>query len=227
METLEKLKLHSKLHSIVVDNTAVGERIRQIRESLPGKPNQEEFYEILYDVPGHKDKVSEWERAVKKKGPGLQDIARIAAVGDVSIEWLLTGKGKGISPTVSDSSPTLRDYCELLFVDMPRRFGVKWEIPAHGVDKYGVPVFSLEDGAYISFSLPLPCTMETGYGWGRWRVDGGPFLPVDGCALLECAEHMQAVQSLPADTRRMVEKDLLSKVPAVPVPPLDDDSKPL
>lgn len=154
----------------------------------------------------------------------LQDIARIAAVGHVSIEWLLTGKGKGISPTVGDSAPTLRDYCELLFVDMPRRLGLKWEIPPHGVASDGAPTFSLEDGTCISFSLPLPYTLETGRGWGRFRINR---FPVDGCALLECAEHMQAVQSLPADTRRMVEKDLLSKVPDDPIAPLDDDSKPL
>ncbi len=217
METVEKLKLHS----IVVDKKAVGERIRQVRESLPGKPIQAKFYEILYDI-SDKDTVSEWERGIKD--PKLQDIARIAAVGDVSIEWLLTGKGKGISPTVGDSAPTLRDYCELLFVDMPRRLGLKWEIPPHGVASDGAPTFSLEDGTCISFSLPLPYTLETGRGWGRFRINR---FPVDGCALLECAEHMQAVQSLPADTRRMVEKDLLSKVPDDPIAPLDDDSKPL
>ncbi len=217
METVEKLKLHS----IVVDKKAVGERIRQVRKSLPGKPIQAKFYEILYDIP-NKDKVSEWENG--DTDPKLQDIARIAAVGDVSIEWLLTGKGKGISPTVGDSAPTLRDYCELLFVDMPRRLGLKWEIPPHGVASDGAPTFSLEDGTCISFSLPLPYTLETGRGWGRFRINR---FPVDGCALLECAEHMQAVQSLPADTRRMVEKDLLSKVPDDPVGPLDDDSKPL
>ena len=116
METVERLKLHS----IVVDKKAVGERIRQVRASLPGKPIQEKFHEILYDI-SDKDTVSEWERGIKE--PKLQDIARIAAVGHVSIEWLLTGKGKGISPTVGDSTPTLRDYCELLFVDMPRRLG--------------------------------------------------------------------------------------------------------
>lgn len=217
METVERLKLHS----IVVDKKAVGERIRQVRVSLPGKPIQEKFHEILYDI-SDKDTVSEWERGIKE--PKLQDIARIAAVGDVSIEWLLTGKGKGISPTVGDSAPTLRDYCELLFVDMPRRLGLKWEIPPHGVASDGAPTFSLEDGTCISFSLPLPYTLETGRGWGRFRINR---FPVDGCALLECAEHMQAVQSLPADTRRMVEKDLLSKVPDDPVGPLDDDSKPL
>ena len=217
METVEKLKLHS----IVVDKKAVGERIRQVRESLPGKPIQAKFYEILYDIPD-KDKVSNWENG--NRDPKLQDIARIAAVGDVSIEWLLTGKGKGISPTVGDSAPTLRDYCELLFVDMPRRLGLKWEIPPHGVASDGAPTFSLEDGTCISFSLPLPYTLETGRGWGRFRINR---FPVDGCALLECAEHMQAVQSLPADTRRMVEKDLLSKVPDDPIAPLDDDSKPL
>lgn len=217
METVEKLKLHS----IVVDNKAVGERIRQVRKSLPGKPIQAKFYEILYDVPD-KDKVSEWENGYTELK--LQDIARIAAVGHVSIEWLLTGKGKGISPTVGDSAPTLRDYCELLFVDMPRRLGLKWEIPPHGVASDGAPTFSLEDGTCISFSLPLPYTLETGRGWGRFRINR---FPVDGCALLECAEHMQAVQSLPADTRRMVEKDLLSKVPDDPIAPLDDDSKPL
>lgn len=217
METVEKLKLHS----IVVDKKAVGERIRQVRKSLPGKPIQAKFYEILYDIP-NKDKVSEWENG--DTDPKLQDIARIAAVGDVSIEWLLTGKGKGISPTVGDSAPTLRDYCELLFVDMPRRLGLKWEIPPHGVASDGAPTFSLEDGTCISFSLPLPYTLETGRGWGRFRINR---FPVDGCALLECAEHMQAVQSLPADTRRMVEKDLLSKVPDDPIAPLDDDSKPL
>lgn len=218
METVEKLKLHS----IVVDNKAVGKRIRQIRKSLPGKTNQGTFYEILYDIPGKDDMVSDWENGYTE--PKLQDIARIAAVGDVSIEWLLTGKGKGISPTVGDSAPTLRDYCELLFVDMPRRLGLKWEIPPHGVASDGAPTFSLEDGTCISFSLPLPYTLETGRGWGRFRINR---FPVDGCALLECAEHMQAVQSLPADTRRMVEKDLLSKVPDDPVGPLDDDSKPL
>lgn len=225
METVERLKLHS----IVVDNKAVGERIKQVRESLPGKPNQAEFYEILNDTEDTGKLANKWENGSLKNGPDLQNLARIAAVGDVSIEWLLTGKGKGISPTVGDSSPTLRDYCELLFVDMPRRFGVKWEIPAHGVDDYGTPVFFLKDGApCISFSLPLPCTdvyeNYDGIGCRVWRIN---LFPVDGCALLECAEHMQAVQSLPADTRRMVEKDLISKVPADPVPPLDDDSKPL
>lgn len=218
METVEKLKLHS----IVVDSKAVGKRILQIRKSLPGKTNQGKFYEILCDVPGKDDLVSKWENGYQD--PSLQDIARIAAVGHVSIEWLLTGKGKGISPTVGDSAPTLRDYCELLFVDMPRRLGLKWEIPPHGVASDGAPTFSLEDGTCISFSLPLPYTLETGRGWGRFRINR---FPVDGCALLECAEHMQAVQSLPADTRRMVEKDLLSKVPDDPIAPLDDDSKPL
>lgn len=218
METVERLKLHS----IVIDKKAVGKRIRQIRERLPGKPIQEKFYEILCDIPDTSKTVSKWERGIQE--PSLQDIARIAAVGDVSIEWLLTGKGKGISPTVGDSAPTLRDYCELLFVDMPRRLGLKWEIPPHGVASDGAPTFSLEDGTCISFSLPLPYTLETGRGWGRFRINR---FPVDGCALLECAEHMQAVQSLPADTRRMVEKDLLSKVPDDPMGPLDDDSKPL
>lgn len=216
METVEKLKLHS----IVVDNKAVGERIRQVRKSLPGKPIQAKFYEILYDVPD-KDKVSEWENGNTELK--LQDIARIAAVGDVSIEWLLTGKGKGISPTVGDSTPTLRDYCELLFVDMPRRLGLKWEIPSHFFASDGVPNFYLKNGApCISFSLPLPCTLD--WERGIYRINK---FPVDGCALLECAEHMQAVQSLPADTRRMVEKDLLSKVPAVSLGPLDDDYRPV
>lgn len=220
METLEKLKLHG----IVVDIKAVGERIKQVRESLPGKPNQAEFYEILNDTEDTGKLANKWENGSLKNGPDLQNLARIAAVGDVSIEWLLTGKGKGISPTVGDSAPTLRDYCELLFVDMPRRLGLKWEIPPHGVASDGAPTFSLEDGTCISFSLPLPYTLETGRGWGRFRINR---FPVDGCALLECAEHMQAVQSLPADTRRMVEKDLLSKVPDDPIAPLDDDSKPL
>lgn len=221
METVEKLKLHS----IVVDKKAVGKRIRQVRESLPGKPIQAKFYEILYDI-SDKDTVSEWERGIKD--PKLQDIARIAAVGDVSIEWLLTGKGKGISPTVGDSAPTLRDYCELLFVDMPRRFGVTWESPKHHHNSDGIPAFNLENvRPCILFSLPLPCSQ----GYDTWGVqtntlDDGPAL-VKNFFLLECAEHMQAVQSLPADTRRMVEKDLLSKVPDDPIAPLDDDSKPL
>lgn len=221
METVERLKIHS----IVVDNKAVGERIKQIRERLPGKPSQDEFYEILYDVPG-KDKVNRWENG--KQAPSLQDIARIAAVGHVSIEWLLTGKGKGISPTMGDSSPTLRDYCGLLFVDMPRRLGLKWEIPPHGVDDAGFPVFGSENaiggGPCISFSLPLPSTHCTIGGWPGFRINR---FPVYGWALLEFAENMQAVQSLPADTRRMVEEDLLSKVPADPMHPLYDDSKPL
>ena len=216
METVEKLKLHS----IVVDKKAVGKRIRQIRERLPGKPIQEKFYEILCDIPDTSKTVSKWERGIQE--PSLQDIVRIAAVGHVSIEWLLTGKGKGISPTVGESTPTLRDYCELLFVDMPRRLGLKWEIPPHGVDNGGFPVFDLEDGSCISFSLPLPHT--TDWERGIFRINR---FPVDGVALLECAEHMQAVQSFPADTRRMVEKDLLSKVPDDPIAPLDDDSKPL
>lgn len=226
METVEKLKLHS----IVVDNEAVGKRIKQIRERLPGKPIQAKFYEILYDIPDpDKDKlVSKWETGNQE--PSLQDIARIAAVGHVSIEWLLTGKGKGISPTVGDSTPTLRDYCELLFVDMPRRLGLKWETPSHLFTSDGSPVFNLENGApCISFSLPLPCTLktgtfETGRDWGIYRINK---FPVDGCALLECAEHMQAVQSLPADTRRMVEKDLISKVPDDPMGPLGDDYRPV
>lgn len=222
METVEKLKLHS----IVVDKKAVGKRIRQVRVSLPGKPIQDKFYEILCDIPDTSKTVSKWETGNQE--PSLQDIARIAAVGHVSIEWLLTGKGKGISPTVGDSAPTLRDYCELLFVDMPRRFGVTWESPKHHHNSDGIPAFSLENvRPCILFSLPLPCSQ----GYDTWGVqtntlDDGPAF-VKNFFLLECAEHMQAVQSFPADTRRMVEKDLLSKVPDDPVGPLDDDSKPL
>lgn len=215
METVEKLKLHS----IVVDKKAVGKRIKQIRENLPGKPIQEKFYEILCDIPDTSKTVSKWERGIQE--PSLQDIARIAAVGHVSIEWLLTGKGKGISPTVGDSTPTLRDYCGLLFVDMPRRLGLKWETPSHGVDDGGDPVFSSENAIggtpCISFSLPLPSTF---CGIGEWPGFYINRFPVDGVALLKCAERMQAVQSFPADTRRMVEKDLLSKVPDDPMPPV-------
>ena len=222
METVEKLKLHS----IVVDKKAVGKRIRQVRVSLPGKPSQAKFHEILYDI-SDKDKVSEWERGIQE--PKLQDIARIAAVGDVSIEWLLTGKGKGISPTVGDSIPTLRDYCELLFVDMPRRFGVTWEIPEHYHNSDGIPGFDLEnDRPCILFSLPLLCSggYDVTRGFSTNTLDDGPAF-LKNFALLECAEYMQAVQSLPADKRRMLEKDLLSKVPDDPVGPLDDDSKPM
>lgn len=201
METVERLKLHS----IVVDNKAVGERIRQIRESLPGKPSQAKFYEILYDVPD-KDKVSEWERAVKKKGPDLQDIARIAAVGHVSIEWLLTGKGKGISPTMGDSSPTMRDYCELLFVDMPRRFGWTWGINSAEYKRSGDDILGVE---WINFSLPVI------------RDHGGPF-----DSFLNCAKRFNDISEWPSELRVPAEKDLISRVPDVPVPPLDDNSMP-
>lgn len=203
METVEKLKLHS----IVVDNKAVGERIRQIRKSLPGKPIQDKFYEILYDIPGKKDMVSDWENG--NTDPKLQDIARIAAVGHVSIEWLLTGKGKGISPTVGDSAPTLRDYCELLFVDMPRRFGWTWDVDSAEYKRSGDDVLGEE---WISFSLPV------------FRDYGGPF-----DLFLNCAKRFNDISEWPSEIRVPAEKDLLSKVPAVPVPPLDelnDDSKP-
>lgn len=218
METVERLKIHS----IVVDNKAVGERIRQIRESLPGKPNQSKFYEILNGTDDSGKLVDKWENGRLKNGPDLQNLARIAAVGHVSIEWLLTGKGKGISPTMGDSSPTLRDYCELLFVDMPRRFGMTWKTPAR-LNMNGWPIFNKDDSG-IYFYLPL-ASHPTDELCETYALDGGYFS--SPYKLLECAEHMQAVQSLPANTRRMVEKDLLSKVPAVPVPPLDDDSKPL
>lgn len=202
METVERLKIHS----IVVDNKAVGERIKQIRERLPGKPSQDEFYEILYDVPG-KDKVNRWENG--KQAPSLQDIARIAAVVHVPIEWLLTGKGKGISLTVGDSTPTLRDYCELLFVDMPRRFGWTWDVDSAEYKRSGDDVLGEE---WISFSLPV------------FRDYGGPF-----DSFLNCAKRFNDISEWPSEIRVPAEKDLLSKVPAVPVPPLDelnDDSKP-
>ena len=203
METVEKLKLHS----IVVDKKAVGKRILQIRKSLPGKTNQGKFYEILCDVPGKDDLVSKWENGYQD--PSLQDIARIAAVGHVSIEWLLTGKGKGISPTVGDSTPTLRDYCELLFVDMPRRFGWTWGVDSAEYKRSGDDVLGEE---WISFSLPV------------FRDYGGPF-----DSFLNCAKRFNDISEWPSEIRVPAEKDLLSKVPAVPVPPLDelnDDPKP-
>lgn len=200
METLEKLKLHS----IVVDNKAVGKRIKQIRESLPGKPNQAEFHEIICGVP-NKDRVSKWENG--NQAPDLQDIARIAVVGHVSIELLLTGKEKGISPTVGDSSPTMRDYCELLFVDMPRRFGWTWGINSAEYKRSGDDILGVE---WINFSLPVI------------RDHGGPF-----DSFLNCAKRFNDISEWPSELRVPAEKDLLSKVPAVPVPPLDDDSKPL
>lgn len=203
METVERLKLHS----IVVDKKAVGKRIRQVRVSLPGKPIQEKFYEILRDIPDTSKTVSKWETG--NQDPSLQDIARIAAVGHVSIEWLLTGKGKGISSTVGDSTPTLRDYCELLFVDMPRRFGWTWDVDSAEYKRSGDDVLGEE---WISFSLPV------------FRDYGGPF-----DSFLNCAKRFNDISEWPSEIRVPAEKDLLSKVPAVPVPPLDelnDDSKP-
>lgn len=205
METLEKLKLHG----IEVDIKAVGERIKQVRESLPGKPNQAEFYEILNDTEDTGKLANKWENGSLKNGPDLQNLARIAAVGDVSIEWLLTGKGKGISPTVGDSSPTIRDYCELLFVDMPRRFGWTWGVDSAEYKRSGDDVLGEE---WISFSLPV------------FRDYGGPF-----DSFLNCAKRFNDISEWPSEIRVPAEKDLLSKVPAVPVPPLDelnDDSKP-
>lgn len=197
METVEKLKLHS----IVVDNKAVGERIRQIRKSLPEKPIQAKFHEIICGVPD-KDKVSEWENG--NQAPDLQDIARIAAVGHVSIEWILTGKEKGISPTVGDSSPTMRDYCELLFVDMPRHFGWTWDINSAEYKRSGDDILGVE---WIDFSLPVI------------RDHGGPF-----DSFLNCAKRFNDISEWPSELRVPAEKDLISKVPADPVPPLDDDS---
>lgn len=205
METVEKLKLHG----IVVDIKAVGERIKQVRESLPGKPNQAEFYEILNDTEDTGKLANKWENGSLKNGPDLQNLARIAAVGDVSIEWLLTGKGKGISPTVGDSAPTLRDYCELLFVDMPRRFGWTWDVDSAEYKRSGDDVLGEE---WISFSLPV------------FRDYGGSF-----DSFLNCAKRFNDISEWPSEIRVPAEKDLLSKVPAVPVPPLDelnDDSKP-
>lgn len=203
METVEKLKLHS----IVVDIKAVGERIKQVRESLPGKPNQAEFYEILNDTEDTGKLANKWENGSLKNGPDLQNLARIAAVGHVSIEWLLTGKGKGIGPTVGDSSPTLRDYCELLLVDMPRRFGWTWGINSAEYKRSGDDILGVE---WINFSLPVI------------RDHGGPF-----DSFLNCAKRFNDISEWPSELRVPAEKDLLSKVPAVPVPPLDDDSKPL
>ena len=57
-------------------------------------------------------------------------LARIARAGGVSLDWLLTGEemtSKGKEPR------TLREWCEILFVDMPSDFCTRWEFAGDDV----------------------------------------------------------------------------------------------
>jgi len=64
----------------------VGERIRAVR----GRKTQEEFAKIL-KLP--QNYISMYER---RRIPRPELLVKIAALGRVSTDWLLTGKGKGL-----------------------------------------------------------------------------------------------------------------------------------
>ncbi len=88
----------------------LAKRIRQIRESR--HETQKEFMKSLYPEEEKDPKiVSRWEDdRTEKNRPQLEDLIRIAQLGGVSLDWLLTGK-EYTPPFKEQKRFTLRDIC--------------------------------------------------------------------------------------------------------------------
>ena len=181
-----------KLHSITVSAKSVGKRIKQIRENLRGnngKPmGKKEFYKLITGVDD-KDGCGRWEgEGAKIQMPTIQELARIAYVGNTSIEWLI-GQGPTAQIPASynfykcDPEPTFRDYCELLFVDICKTFDASTAITPMPNDA-GI----YRTLPYLTISIPLAACPVWGFyneyaeEWSYETGDTCP--PYDGWKLV-------------------------------------------
>lgn len=235
MESMERIKVQS----ITVDNAAVGRRIKEFRESKG--LSQTAFYELVTGISNEKSNtaniVKNWEKGIT--AIPLQEIARIAAIMGRSIEWLLTGKEKGqevqFDSYTCSPAPTLRDYCEILFVDMARRFNLKWTItPAPD-----------ENGLYstppvLSFTLPL-AAVPAYYNYNDYEekadyvgispdFDIFPYAYIGGYTIagdlsrdvVKCASGVKQAARLGYEVEEQAIHAIISAVPPVPLTSLSN-----
>ena len=71
--------------------STLGERIRHVREKIL-KVNQAEFARDLGF--SRVATISDYEK--DKRSPDVAVLRKIASIGSVTLEWLLTGRGEGL-----------------------------------------------------------------------------------------------------------------------------------
>ena len=115
----------------LVNDNALSERIRQVFDNL--HVSEEQFGELLScnGIPTSQTTINKWWNTTKngkakipKPPKTLEMLIRIAEVGKVSLDWLLTGKER-TSP--QKTTRTIQDWCKILFVDMPKQFIMGWD----------------------------------------------------------------------------------------------------
>lgn len=200
------------ISGVSVNKKGIGSRIRQIREEMTPdkgqkKVTQEQFYLKICpdDIANGQKIVSQWET---QGTSNLDTLAKIATLGNKSLDWLILGKGapgEGPQDMANNNNLTLRDYCKLLFVDMHDKFNASWKVT------------DPTEGPYeLIINIPLAQDME---GFNRYITRES------SATLALCADNVNklwAVTTAPCDddVRGVLKSAInsyLDKVPAVPV----------
>lgn len=80
---------------------SLSERIKKLRESLPGSPGQEEFGK---PIGWSRQNVSDYERG--KSEPKHTDLEKLGKHYEVNGEWLLYGTGPMLKKDVKEPEPS-------------------------------------------------------------------------------------------------------------------------
>lgn len=155
----------------LVNDNALSERIRHVFDNL--HVSEEQFGELLScnGIPTSQTTINKWWNTTKngkakipKPPKTLEMLIRIAEVGKVSLDWLLTGKER---TQQQETQRTLRDWCKILFVDMPKQFIMVWDdVRLEERESVSYP------SAWLDIHIKIPTEpiidYNTGYPSGEW-----------------------------------------------------------
>lgn len=153
-----------------INKTAIGNRIRSIRESTEGKSRkhmtQEEFYTWVTGEESltANQTVGWWESGKTVNLDFLVDLSRKAGV---SLDWLVLGDEEE-RKREEETKRTLRDYCRILFVDMADKFHATWSLSDESILHFAPTCGE----ASIRYEIPLHMVPQinevTGYPSGTF-----------------------------------------------------------
>ena len=129
----------------------VAKRLKSIRQKVEGNGsnccNQQAWKRIIFPEEAETSRSSISKLENGDQIPSADILARYAAAGGVSLEWLLYGKEE----EKEEKPTTLRDFCRVI-ADMWNGLGISIEIPPHIRDLDGKNDGETE---YLTIKFPL------------------------------------------------------------------------
>ena len=196
----------------------IGKRIRDAREQAGLTSEQ-----LADKLDISHSNISRWENAKYKIT--LPTLVKIANALDVSLDELIVGAAR----KVEKKRPcTLRDTCEFLFKTIPRELpktlGATYGLSDEALvsDNSSIPltnyVFELKSRPFIYVKIPLPIALTVPSSRISMKLPTG-FARLNQCGveITRCTDSLVKLNTSGATISEEIYRDVLSRVPNIPL----------